>query len=502
MLGIMPKNQTNTERPPIVVVMGHVDHGKSALLDYIRKSNVVAGEAGGITQHINAYEVLHKHGGKEQKITFIDTPGHEAFSKMRARGAKVADVAILIVSAEDGVKRQTLEALESIKVAGIPYIVAINKIDKPGANLVQTQSSLVENEIYIEGMGGDIPWNAISAKTGEGVDELLDTILLVTEMEELIGEPAVPASGVVMEAHRDPRVGTTATLLIKNGVLNVGDFVLAGSAITPVRSIKNCTGEQLKTATYSCPVGITGFDNLPETGAHFTSFASKKDAEKARDEFVATNVKKQAQLKDVSEGVTCIPLIIKADVNGTLDAIDHELKKLESERVMLKTLISGVGSISEGDVKTAISANAFVIGFNVKIDPLARDVARQHEIQINVFKIIYELSEWLADTVKLHTPKQKIEKKIGEAKLLKIFSETKKGYVLGGKVKSGLIKKGSLLRVERRNKHVADAKITNLQSGKQAVEKVEEGVEFGAQVEANGLLAEGDRLNAYEIVEE
>lgn len=494
--------QKNIERPPVVVVMGHVDHGKSALLDYIRKSNVVEGEAGGITQHISAYEVEHEHGGKKKKITFIDTPGHEAFGKMRARGAKVADIAILIVSAEDGVKRQTLEALEAIKVAGIPYVVAINKIDKPGANVTQTQSSLVENEIYIEGMGGDISWSAISAKTGEGVEDLLDTILLITEMEELTGEPSASANGVVVEAHRDPKSGLTATLLIKSGVLNVGDFVLAGTALTPVRNIEDCTGKKISSATFSSPVGITGFDELPKTGARFLTFHSKKEAEKVREKNRKQSKERHEALGDVPENVTCIPLVIKADVHGTLDAIEHELEKLTSQRVLLKVLVSEVGSISERDIQTAIGTGALVVGFNVKADTTAREAARQHGVAIHTFDIIYELAEWLANETVARTPKQQIEKEIGEAKLIKIFSESKGAYVLGAKVKSGVIKRGATLRVERRNEHVANAKITNLQSGKQAVEKVEEGAEFGAQVKADSPLVEGDKLKAYETVEE
>lgn len=497
------KDNNTIARPPVIVVMGHVDHGKSALLDYIRKSNVVDGEAGGITQHINAYEVEHEHDGKLKKITFIDTPGHEAFGKMRARGANVADIAILVVSAEDAVMQQTLDALNAIKTANIPFVVAINKIDKPGANINNTKASLVENEIYIEGMGGDISWNAISAKTGEGIDDLLDTLLLVAEMEELIANSNTQATGVVVEAHKDPKTGTTATLLIKDGVLNAGDYIVAGEALTPVRAIEDHKGNKIKEATFSSPVGITGFDKLPETGLSFESFKTKKEAELVRKENILLNETKEKNSKEkVNENETCIPLVIKTDVGGTLEAIEHELDKLKTERSFLKIISSGVGSVSEGDIQTAVAAGATVIAFNVATDSMAKDCARQHGIEVQTFEIIYKLAEWLEAQIKTNTPKQSVEKELGEIKVLKIFSENKKTYVLGGKVKSGVLKVGSLLHINRRNEHIGDARVLNLQAAKQSTQKIEEGNEFGAQIESTMPLAEGDRLIAYEVVEE
>jgi len=266
------------ERPPVIVIMGHVDHGKSALLDYIRKSNIVAGEAGGITQHISAYEITHPHEGAKKKITFIDTPGHAAFSAMRARGANVADIAVLVVSAEDGVKTQTLEALASIKSAGIPFIVAINKIDLPSADVQRTKNTLVEHEVYIEGMGGDISWVAISAKTGEGIDELLDTMLLTAEMEELEGDTNKHATGVIIESHRDAKRGIAATLIIKNGVLSQGQYIVSGNSMAPVRIMEDFAGNKIESATFSSPIALTGFDALPKVGAVFTAYDNKKDA--------------------------------------------------------------------------------------------------------------------------------------------------------------------------------------------------------------------------------
>ncbi|MDZ4227382.1 MAG: GTP-binding protein [Patescibacteria group bacterium] len=264
----MTKEVTPTERPPVVAVLGHVDHGKSTLLDFIRKSNTVAGEAGGITQSVAAYEVVHQDG---KRITFIDTPGHAAFQAIRARGASVADIGVLVVAADDGVKAQTLEALESIKSAGIPFVVAINKIDKTGASVERTQSSLMEKGVYLEKLGGDVPWTAVSAKTGEGVEELLNLILLVAELEGMKGDPSAPAKGYVVEAHRDKRRGIEATLIIKDGTLKSGMAVLAGRSVAPVRIMEDFTGKQLKESSFSTPVSLIGFDELPEAGAEFCS---------------------------------------------------------------------------------------------------------------------------------------------------------------------------------------------------------------------------------------
>ena len=282
----MPKTSHNSiERPPVVVVMGHVDHGKSTLLDFIRKSNIVAGEAGGITQHVAAYEVVRPSTstGQSKKITFIDTPGHAAFSAIRARGANVADIAILVVAADDGVKAQTLEALAQIREAKIPFIVAINKIDKPNANIERTQASLLEQNVFLEKFGGDVPWVAISAKAGTGIEELLDVILLVAEMNELKSDPSVPATGYVIEAHRDQKRGIAATLIITDGTLSSGMAVLAGRAIAPVRIMEDHSGKSLKSATSSTPITLVGFDELPGVGETFHAYKNKHDAEHVRE---------------------------------------------------------------------------------------------------------------------------------------------------------------------------------------------------------------------------
>ena len=496
------KNESKIiERPPVVVVMGHVDHGKSALLDYIRKSNVVAGEAGGITQHISAYEVTREHDGKEKRITFLDTPGHEAFGKMRAHGARTADIAILVVSAEDGVKQQTLDALKAIKDAGIPFCVAINKIDLPGANITQTQSSLVEHEVYIEGMGGDIPWNAISAKTGEGINDLLDTVLLIAEMEELTADSNVQAGGVVIEAHRDPKSGVTASLLIKHGTLRLGEKILAGTAAAPVRAIEDFQGKKIKEATFSSPIAITGFDELPKVGLHFEAYADKKELEKAR-LINKENLKKIDNLHDESDDRFLIPIILKVDVTGTIDAINHELNKINDDTFLIKAIKSEAGDISEGDVQSAIGTGALIVGFNVKVDGTAKEVARQHELEIHTFDIIYKMAEWLESTAKKLKPKIKRENELAVIKILKHFSTNKNIQVVGGKVKSGDCKTGLSAKVLRRNEHISDCVIKNLQSLKQSVEHVSEGTEFGAQVECDIELVEGDHLHVFEIIED
>ncbi|MBL4644824.1 MAG: GTP-binding protein [Candidatus Pacebacteria bacterium] len=496
----MSTKEPNTARPPVIAVMGHVDHGKSALLDYIRSTNVVDSEAGGITQRVSAYEVEHEHEGKVKRITFLDTPGHEAFTKIRERGASVADIAILVVSAEEGVKPQTLDALRAIKSAKTPYVVAINKIDKPNADSNRTKSGLIENEIYIEGMGGDIPFNEVSAKTGQGIPELLDTLLLVAEMEELTGDTSLPAEGVIIEAHRDSKKGIAATLIIKNGSLKSGEFIVADSALAPIRIFEDFEGNSIQEAQFSSPIQIIGFDSLPSVGSTFRSYKRKKDAELAK-----------SVTKTVTPGVTeleeaderhLIPLIIKADTTGTLEAISHELEKLGNERLLICTIQEGVGNMSEGDVKAAIASkhNPILIAFNVGIDTAARDILIQHEKEVHSFEIIYKLSEWLADEIKKRTPKMEMEEDFGSAKILMYFSSMKNKYVIGGKVKNGQIKKGCRVRIKRANEVIGAGKVIGLQSGKQNAESISEGDEFGAQIEADIKLEVQDVIECYEIV--
>lgn len=484
------------KRPPIVVVMGHIDHGKSTLLDYIRKSNVVDSEAGGITQHLSAYVVSHTtKEGSDESITFLDTPGHAAFQKMRLRGADVADVAILVVSAEDGVKPQTLEALNAIKEAGVPFIVAINKIDKPGADILRTQTSLIENEIYIEGMGGDIPWAPISAKTGQGVSELLDLVILASEMSELTGTPSNGATGVVIEGKMDAKRGNNATLIITDGTLSSGQFIVSGKAFAPVRIMEDMYGKAIKSATLSTPVGITGWNTIPEAGAKFSTVASKKEAEAVTESFVTTPVARHKKSL-----LPTIPILIKADVLGTLDAIEHELNNFTSDRICVRVIDKGVGTISANDVQNvSATKEAIIVGFNVKVDREATDLAERLGVEIDTFSIIYELSEWLENALKHRTPK--LEEKIdtGVTKVLKHFSTQKYTHVLGGRVESGVMKLGQGVIITRRDIELGRGTIKNLQQQKSDVKQVDEG-EFGMQVDSKVDIAPGDVLTGFEIV--
>ncbi|MCH8889050.1 translation initiation factor IF-2 [Patescibacteria group bacterium] len=485
-------------RQPVVAVMGHIDHGKSKLLDYIRKTNVVEREVGGITQHISSYEVEHiGEDGKVRKITFLDTPGHEAFAGMRLRGVQAADIAILIVSAEDGVKTQTIEALKSIENANLPYIVAINKIDLPGADIERTKSSLVENEIYLEGMGGSVPYATISAKTGEGVKELLDLLLLATDLEELTGDPSKNAEGVVVESHVEPRKGISATLVIKDGTLKSGQSVVVGECIAPVRIMEDFQGKSIKEAKLGTPARVIGFSDVPSAGSTFAAFDTKKEAEAA---VLAYKISKKAPRshgdnEDVEDGKVTIPVIIKTDVSGTIEAIQHEIQKIDTERVDVKIVLSGVGTISEGDIKTAGgNKNTIVVGFNVSVDARAKEMAERLGIEIKTFTIIYELAEWLLAAIKSRTPKIDVEETTGKVKVLKKFSRTKDKSIIGGSVTEGSLKLGEQVKILRSASLIGMGKVTSLQIQKTATKVVVEGNEFGAEIQSSVDVSEGDEL--------
>jgi translation initiation factor IF-2 len=530
-------SQRLIERPPVIVVMGHIDHGKSTLLDYIRKSNIVAGEAGGITQHIGAYEVIHANTRKaknvegkgttekiqERRITFLDTPGHAAFKGIRNRGANTADIAILVVSSEEGVKPQTTEALQSILTAKIPYIVAITKIDSPKADIERIKQNLAENEIYLESYGGQIPWVAVSAKTGEGVDDLLDLLLLQAELGELRGDPNLPAKGIIIEANLDKRKGNTATLIIKNGTLRdgmavvIGDDSKAGGSIAPVRVMEDFLGKRITEATFSSPIRLIGFDTLPKIGQQFQAYATKKEAEQARENALGERtdaaVQKQVQQKNTSaspaektEQTLTIPLIIKADVAGTLEAIESELKKIHigetAEKVELRVVQSGCGDITENDIKSAVGHdNILVIGFNCRIDAQAKATAERLGIEIHSFDIIYKLMEWLEKTAKSKAPKMQIEEITGRAKIQKIFSKNKDKQVVGGKVLEGVILSGSEVRILRRDAQIGEGKIRELQQQKQKASEAKKDTEFGTLIESKIEIAPGDQIQAVRMVE-
>ena len=488
------------ERPPIVAVLGHVDHGKSTLLDFIRKSNVVAKEAGGITQHVAAYEVEREKNGEKKRITFIDTPGHAAFSAIRARGASAADIAILVVAADDGVKAQTLEALQSIRDAGTPFIVAINKIDKPNADQERTIRTLLDEKVYLEKYGGDVPWAAISAKTGAGVEELLDLILLVSEIETFTGDSSAPAHGYVIEAHRDQKRGLAATLIITNGTLKSGMAVMAGRAIAPVRIMETTAGKSLKEATFSTPVQLIGFDTLPQVGEEFHAYKNKREAEEARPPLAPRDLRPvQQALAEGETGPFSMPVIIRADASGSLEAIAQEVPKLGTEHARVQVVQSGIGAVSENDVKAAIASDvpAAVIGFNVAIDAPAAALALQHGIRIETFTIIYKLTERLEELLGESAPKRKVETITGKAKVLKQFGSRKDEHVIGGKVLEGFLERGSLVRVMRRTEELGVGKIQKIQSNKQDVSRIEEDREFGAQINTEFEILQGDTLEGF-----
>ena len=487
------------KRAPVVVVMGHIDHGKSTLLDYIRTSNVVAGEAGGITQHLSAYEaVITTEDKQKHTITFLDTPGHEAFSKMRARGADTADIAILVVSAEDSVKTQTIEAWNTIVKSNIPYIVAINKIDRPGANIEKTKLDLAEKGIYVEGYGGDVPCVAISAKVGTHIPELLEMIIIVADMHGLTGTRKTLATGVVIEAHLDPKRGISATLIIKNGTLKRGMFLVSGTSIVPARMIEDFRGASISEASFSSPVTLIGWNTMPVVGSGFDSFENKKDAEYAITNF-SEHMKAEGpriiESKSAAPDTLYIPLIIKSDVSGTLDAIEKELEKVTLDNVGFKIISRGVGDIGESDIRQASSdKEVLVVGFNVRLDPKARDLNEKMSVSVETFSIIYKLSEYIAGIAETRRPRKTVTEVTGKLKILKIFSAAKNSQVVGGKVIEGLIQNHARVRIMRRDFEIGTGTIIELQQNKLKVGRIEEGTECGLMVETKTELATADVL--------
>ena len=498
------KTENLAARPPIVVVMGHIDHGKSTLLDYVRKTGVVAKEAGGITQHIGAYETETEHEGKKRKITFLDTPGHEAFSKMRSRGATTADIAILVVAADDGVQPQTIEAHNAIKEASLPYIVAINKIDKPGADPEKIKAQLGENGIYVEGYGGNVPYAKISAKTGEGMPELLDVALILADMENLKADTKQNASGIVIESNMDSQRGISSTLLIKNGTLKKGMFVLAGKALAPVRILENFLGQLIEEASFSSPVRITGFSELPSVGEEFKTYAGKNEAEEA-----LAQAKKTAPTprpdRSVGEGRSsdqgigknkvAIKMIIKTDTAGSLEALEKELMKLKDEEIIIELLRGGVGNINEDDARFSSASNKTVIlGFNIGTDMAAKEIIDRNSVPTFTSDIIYKISDWLKDEItkkKAGIPREEI---IGTAKILKTFSRQKNKQVIGGRVVSGKIVEGKSFKIKRRDVEIGEGKIFNLQQGKKEAKEISLDDEFGAMTENKIEIARDDEI--------
>lgn len=489
------------ERPPVIAIMGHVDHGKSSLLDYIRKSNIVAGESGGITQHISAYEVEHTDpSGAMKKITFIDTPGHAAFPHMRQRGATIADIAILIVSGEEGVKTQTIEAINTIRTNNVPFVVAITKIDRPNVNIDQVKAQLMEQEIFVEGYGGDVPCIPISAVTGAGIPDLLETLLLLAEFEQFTGDPTALATGYIVEANMDQKRGISATMIIKNGTLQSGQFIVVDTAMTTTRIIEDFAGKQIDSATFSAPIRITGFSELPNVGSEFQAIETKRDAE----EYIklAREARElESELLNISEDTKVIPIIVKSDVYGTAEAVADEVSKLSTDEVYFKVIKKGVGSISEADMSLALSdKNSIIIGFHVDIDNNVRDMNGASDITVETFTVIYKITEWLEQIRAERKPIKEIEETIASVKILKVFSTSKGITVAGGRVNSGTLTIKSQVKIIRDSEVVARGTVKELQQGKAPSQSVDAGNEFGMALDLNNELHEGDTMESYQIV--
>lgn len=495
------------KRAPVVTIMGHVDHGKTTLLDAIRKTNVVSSEAGGITQAISAYQVNYNG----EIITFIDTPGHAAFTEMRARGAKITDIVIIIVAADDGVMPQTREAIDHALAAKVPIIVAINKMDKPGANPERIMTDLTEYGLTPEEWGGNTLFNKISAAKGEGISELLENILLVAEMEDYKANPKRYATGTVVEARLDKHVGPIVTILVQNGTLRIGDPIVVGCAYGKVRTLKNDRGEEVLEALPSTPVEITGLNDMPVAGDKFMAFETEKQARSVGEER-----RVQAKLNDnknsgtislddlfakIQDGIKEINVIIKADVNGSSEAVKNSLEKLDVEGVRVKVIRSSVGAITESDIVLAKASNAIIIGFNVRPSNSIRDYAKENGVEIRLYNIIYKAVEEMEAAMKGMLDPIYEEKVIGTAEIRKLFKFSKVGIIAGSYITDGIIKNNAKARVIRDSVVIYDGNINSLQREKDSVKEVKKGLECGITVENFNDLKVGDVIEAYEMVE-
>ncbi len=493
------KAQDLQDRPPVIVVMGHVDHGKTKLLDSIRSTDVVAGEAGGITQHIGAYQIVRKN----RTLTFIDTPGHEAFTAMRSRGAKVADIAILVVAADDGVKPQTVEAYRIIEAAKIPFLVAINKIDKPAADVNRVKQELsTQLNITPEDWGGKTICSPISAKDGIGIEELLDMVLLVAETDgaALKANPNTEAAGTVIESNVDKAAGPLATILVQNGTLHVGDQLCFNDVVYgKVKSLKNYKGEDVKEAGPSAPVKILGLKISPAVG----DILNVGEGEKVKIRKIRSNTQNADSFLVAGEeaGEDKIPkvnVVIKTDFLGSAEAIEESLMKLNNEKVKVKVISKGLGYITEGDVKRAEDAGAKVLGFNVRMSPAMENLVREKQVIVKIFSIIYDLIKYVKDEMQLLVKPEINRIDLGRLKVLAVFRTESNSQIVGGKVLDGILKNNSLVAVKRGDDFIVSGKLTRLQSGKQDVDMVEQDMEAGLKYEGKPLIVEGDILYIYQ----
>lgn len=506
-LEITDDEENLKERPPVVTIMGHVDHGKTSLLDAIRKSSITSGEAGGITQHIGAYQV-EKNG---KKITFIDTPGHAAFTEMRARGAAITDIVIVIVAADDGVMPQTKEAIDHAKAAKVPIIVAINKIDKPNANIEKVMTEMTEAGLTPDKWGGDTTFVNISALTGEGIDELLETILLIAELRELKANPNRYALGTVIEAKLDKNVGSIVTLLIQNGTLRIGDPIVVGTSFGKVRTLKNDLGVEIVEALPSTPVEITGVNSVPSAGDKFMAFETEKQAKSIAD--ARSEKAKQMQNKNtnslslddlfskIESGVKEINIILKADVKGSEEAVKNALEKIDVKGVKTTVIRSGTGTITESDVVLANASSAIIIGFNVRPSSKTKELAKEYNVDIRLYNIIYKVIEELEAAMKGMLDPEYEEKILGEAEVRQLFRFSKVGTIAGSYITNGIIKQDSKARLIRDGVVLYDGVIASIQREKDSVKEVKQGFECGITLENFNDIKEKDVIEAYEMVE-
>lgn len=493
-------------RPPVITIMGHVDHGKTTLLDYIRNSHVVDGEAGGITQHIGAYQINYNGN----YMTFIDTPGHAAFTEMRARGASVTDIVIIIVSAEDGVMPQTKEAVDHALAANVPIVVAVNKIDKPNANPDKIMTEMVELSITPEEWGGTVPFVKISAKTGEGVDKLLETLLAIAEVTELRANPARYAIGTVIESRIDKNMGGVASILVQNGTLRLGDPIVVGTTHGRVRTLKNDLGRDIISAGPSTPVEITGLSDNPSAGDKFMAFESEREArEIANKRLIAAkeskNVRPALSLEElfaqIQSGIKEINVVLKCDVRGSEEAVKNSLEKIDVEGVKIKVIRSGIGTITESDIVLANASNAIVIGFNVVPSNKTKEVAKEYNVDIRLYTIIYKVVEEMEQAMKGMLDPEYEEVVIGTSEVRKLFKFSKVGTIAGSMVTSGVMKNNSSVRIIRDGVIIYDGKIGSIQREKDTVKEVKNGYECGITIDGYNDIKEGDTFEAYEMVE-
>ncbi len=483
-------------RAPIVVVLGHIDHGKSSILEAIKDFKITAKESGGITQHIGAYQIDHPSSGSGQakKITFIDTPGHEAFSAMRARGAKIADIAILVIDSCEGAKAQTKEAISEIKKTGIPMIVALNKIDKPEANPEKVKRELMKEEVLVEKLGGKIPSVELSAKTGKGIPELLELILLVAEMEDLKTDISKLTEGVVIEAYLDNLRGPTATLILNQGKLILGQIIGTQTTLGRIKSLEDFQGNPVLEALPSQPVIVLGFEKVPWVGDQFKSFS---DIETAKS-YLKKIEKKTPEVFSIEPEQRVLNLILKTDCLGSIEGIEGVLKGLPREEVILRVLKSEVGEVNETDLKLAQSARAKILSFRAKINPIAKMMSERGKIRIIKVDVIYDLVEEVRNLITRLTKPEVIRTDLGKVKILAIFGTEKNRQTVGGKVIEGEVKKGALIEILRGEESVGGGKLVNLQQNKKDVDGVPKGSECGILYEGEVKIEEGDILNIFQ----